>query len=218
MESFKHACPYCGQHIEYTAGYCGKQLQCPICGNTITFPAIPPRSGGGGLHINRPDEKPARKWAWNPQAIYLFLRDFKYWRTVAQCVVPFLIVGGLLAGAAYVKNKFSEPPATPSEPVVQADPDAWRKMTDLTRAEQAVRQQIRFIAQARAAMKQAEASRESTRRSYPGNSNPLAVRTADETAQRAENNYNRVRQHFEELLVEYEKLGGTHDFHRELPN
>ena len=41
------SCPFCGQHIEYTAGYCGKQMQCPICGQTVTFPALPPGGKSG---------------------------------------------------------------------------------------------------------------------------------------------------------------------------
>jgi hypothetical protein len=218
MESFKHSCPYCGQHIEYTASYCGKQIQCPICGNTITFPAIPPQSGGAGVRINRPEDKPARKWAWNLQAIFLFLRDFQHWKTVVQCVVPFLIVGALLAGAAYVKNKFADQPAAPPEPIVQANPDAWQKMTELTRAEQAVKDQITVLVRARASVKQAEEIRAATHRQYPGNSNPLMLRTADETAQKAQNNYNKARQHFENLLEQYRKLGGTHDYRGEAPN
>ena len=42
MESYKHSCPCCGQHMEYTAPYCGKKTLCPTCGHTITFPAMAP--------------------------------------------------------------------------------------------------------------------------------------------------------------------------------
>ncbi|MGA2174115.1 MAG: hypothetical protein ABSH38_03920 [Verrucomicrobiota bacterium] len=210
MESFKHSCPYCGQHVDYTAGYCGRQIQCPICGNTITFPALPPKGGAQALRVN---QKPARKWAWVPHGLFLFLRDFPHWKTVAQCVVPFLIVGALLAGAAYVKTKFIESPAPPEEPIVQADPGAWQKMTDLTRAEQAVRQQINVVEQARVWAATTERSRTLAHRQFPGNSNPFAVKSADETAQKAQSDYNKARERFSVLLREYQQLGGTKDYH-----
>ena len=54
METYKHSCPFCGQHIEYSAWYCGKQMVCPICGKTVTFPAIPPGRKGQPVRTKIP--------------------------------------------------------------------------------------------------------------------------------------------------------------------
>src|ERR1700678_1797356 len=99
MESFKHSCPFCGQHIEYTAGYCGKQMQCPICGHTVTFPALPPARSGQTLRVKSLERKPERKWSWKLPPALVFLLNFQHWNVVAQCAVPFVIIGALLAGA-----------------------------------------------------------------------------------------------------------------------
>jgi hypothetical protein len=219
MESFKHSCPFCGQHVEYTAGYCGRQMKCPICGNTITFPAIPPKTNAQGARAERPRQGAGRKWAWNPRSIFLFLRDFPHWKTAAQIVVPFLIVGGLLAGAGYVKKTFTDPPPdAPAETPVQTDPEAWRKMTDLTRADQAVQEQLKITLALRAVLKERETIRAATRRQYPGNSNPSAVSSADAAADKARNNYMTANQRFESLDREYQRLGGTVDYRRRLSN
>ena len=100
MESYKLSCPFCGQHIEYTVGYCGKQMQCPICSQTVTFPALPPGRSGPTLHVKSLERKPERKWSWKLPAALTFLLKFQHWNVVAQCAVPFLIIGVLLAGAA----------------------------------------------------------------------------------------------------------------------
>jgi endogenous inhibitor of DNA gyrase (YacG/DUF329 family) len=87
MESYKHSCPFCGQHIEYTAGYCGKQMQCPMCGQTVTFPALPPGRPGPALHVKSLERKPERKWNWKLPAALAFLRTFNigtWWRN-APC-------------------------------------------------------------------------------------------------------------------------------------
>jgi hypothetical protein len=147
--------------------------------------------------------------------MFLFLRDFQHWNTVWQCVVPFLIVGVLLGGAFYVKNKFTEQPAAaPSEPVVQADPDAWQKMTALSRAEQAVEQQIRIVAQASAISKQADDIRDRIHRTYPGTA--PEVKSADDRARQAQTFYSQARQRFDALNGEYQKLGGTHDYRSQI--
>src|ERR1700753_3777206 len=111
MESYKHSCPVCGQHVEYTAGYCGRQMQCPICGNTITFPVIPPTKGGTkAFYAEKP--KPKRQWAGNAGKMLGNIWDFPHWNTVLQILVPFFIIGALIATALWVKNKYSEEPAS----------------------------------------------------------------------------------------------------------
>jgi hypothetical protein len=225
MESFKHSCPYCGQHIEYTAGYCGKQMRCPICGNTITFPAVPPRQGGPSLHIKSAKEKSPRKWSWQPTGPLRILWQFQHWNIVAQCAVPFLIIAALLAGAAYVRNKFTEEPPKPTEPIVQADPQAWEKMTDLAKTEQAVQNQIRVITKVGTDIASLTRQRAELQRSYQGVADPEVRRTGDEQIRRAEEELQRLRrllnadrQRFDLLYSKYQSLGGNVDYRSQLPN
>src|ERR1700733_11455336 len=140
MESYKHSCPVCGQRDDDSPRYCGRQMQCPICGNTITFPAIPPAVGGKPAAVMQ--QKPPRKWLWDAKAIFLYLRDFPHWHTVWQILVPFLIIGALLGGAMFVKNKFADEPAPVAAPVVQAEQGGWDKMTELARADQKMQQYV----------------------------------------------------------------------------
>jgi hypothetical protein len=193
-------------------------MKCPICGNVITFPAIPPTTGGQGLRLDRPRTAISRKLAWNPRGLYLFLRDFPHWKTAAQIVIPFLIVGGLLMGAGYVKKTFTEQPAAaPVEASTQADPNAWRKMTDLTRADQAVQEQLRIAQALRAVLKRTENVRNAAHRQY-GSANPSMLKSADDAAARAQNNYTIAAERFDALNREYQKLGGTVDYRGQLLN
>jgi hypothetical protein len=153
MESYKHSCPVCGQHIEYTAGYCGKQMVCPICGKTVTFPAIPPGGKGPALRIKRPEAARAAKWSFDFFGIPAFLRRFEHWNLVLVCLVPFIIVGALLAGAAVVRKHLGNEPVAPLAPLLQADTNAWQKMTDLARADQLVQGQLGAVRRARDCLK-----------------------------------------------------------------
>lgn len=218
MESFKHSCPFCGQHIEYTVGYCGKQMKCPICANVITFPALPPATTAKGLRVDRPAAAAVRKWAWKPPGIYLFLRDFPHWKIVGQVVIPFVIVGGLLVGAAYVKKTFTDSPvaAPPEASVEAAAPDAWQKMTDLSRADQAMRDQLRVAMALRTTVKRAQTICNNSRAQY-GNASPFTAK-AQEMLQRAQNNYSIAFARLRSLNGEYQKLGGTADYLGQLSN
>jgi DNA-directed RNA polymerase subunit RPC12/RpoP len=42
MNGYKYACPSCGQHIEYTDGYAGQSMPCPMCRQPLVFPAVDP--------------------------------------------------------------------------------------------------------------------------------------------------------------------------------
>ncbi len=223
MESYKHSCATCGQHVEYTAGYCGRQMQCPICGNTITFPAIPP--GRGGKTVAAEPKKPARPWMWNPKAIYLYLRDFPHWNTVVQIAVPFLIIGVLLAGAAFVKNKFADEPAAAPAPIVQAQPGGWDKMTELARADQKMQQDVQSITQARMNLAGAQRVQETWQKRYDlsrgsdeGQTVLASLQSAQQSATLAQNRLNSLRQHFEIDLANYRRLGGNIDYHSQIPD
>ena len=223
MESYKHSCPVCGQHVEYTAGYCGRQMQCPICGNTITFPAIPPASGGKTVAVE--ERKPARKWSWNAKAIFVFLRDYPHWNTVVQILVPFLIIGALLGGAAFVKNKFADEPAPAPAPVVQAQSGGWDKMTELARADQKMQQYVQSINQTRATLAAAqraldiEQKRYSQARGYDEQQAVMGnVQSCQRSVTQAQNNLTYLRQRFDADLVNYSRLGGTIDYRSRVPN
>jgi len=223
MESYKHSCAFCGQHVEYTAGYCGRQMQCPICGNTITFPAIPSARGGKTVAVE--EQKPARKWLWNAKAIFPYLRDYPHWNTVVQISVPFLIIGALLAGAAFVKKQFADEPAAAPAPVVQAEPGGWDKMTGLARADQKMQQYVQSISHARMALAAAERVLDSEQKRYNlsrGYEEQQAVLSNVQSAQRsvaqAQNTLSYLRQHFDIDLANYQKLGGTIDYRSRVPN
>jgi hypothetical protein len=219
MESFKHSCPFCGQHIEYTAGYCGRQMTCPICGNVITFPAVPPNAGGLALKIRRAADKPAAKWAWDPRSMFVFLRQYPHWKTVALCLVPFVVVGGLLEGAAYVKKNYSDEQApVPVAEDVNTDTNAWGRMTTLAPVEQALDRQVKLVNEARAILERAEQNIAAVRQSLPGTTNPPAVRNAAAATQIAQKRYSAAMQDFEAVYRKYQQLGGAADYRSRLQN
>ncbi len=225
MESYKHSCPFCGQHIEYTAGYCGKQMVCPICGKTVTFPAVLPGGKGPSLHIHRPEAARAAKWSFDFFGILAPLRRFEHWNMVLVCLVPFIIVGALLAGAAVVRKQFNNAPAAPVAPLIQADPNAWQKMTDLARADQSVQEQLGAMRRAGAAVAMAERSRANLHAFYHGKTldqatynNVMRQRSAaDQAVANAQQALASARQRFETAFQKYQQLGGTTDYRRQLP-
>jgi hypothetical protein len=225
MESYKHSCPFCGQHIEYTAGYCGKQMVCPICGQTVTFPAIPPGGKGPSLHINRPEAAPAPKWSFDFHGILGFLRRFEHWNTVLVCLAPFIIVGALLAGAAVVRKQLGNAPAMPVAPSLQADPNAWQKMTDLARADQLAREKLDAVRKAGAAVAAAERYRASVHAFYHTKRAPdqatyeswmAQYKAADQAVAKAQKDLAAAHQCFDNAVQNYQKLGGTIDYRRQL--
>ena len=225
MESYKHSCPFCGQHIEYTAGYCGKQMVCPICGKTVTFPAVPPAGKGPSLRIKRPAPPRPAKWSFDFFGLLAPLRRFEYWNMVLVCLVPFIIVGALLAGAVVLRNQLGNPPAAPVAAPIQADPNAWQKMTDLARADVLVQKQLQAVRNASAALAVAEQKRATlhaywhvrTAANQAIYENVLAQYRADDQAvANAHKALDHARQSFENALRHYQQLGGTTDYRRQL--
>jgi hypothetical protein len=224
MDSYKHSCPFCGQHIEYTVGYCGKQMVCPICQKTVTFPAIPPRGKGQTLRIKRPSAE-SIKLSFDVKGIIAFIRQYEHWNIVWAGVVPFVIIAGLLIGAIELKKHLGDGPAIPTGPIVHAEANAWQKMTDLARADQVVQQQVAVVNQARAAATAAQQHRDSLYAYYQGkNLDPtsresinLQLRGEDQSAAYAQAALTRAKQSFETVFQRYQKLGGTIDYHQQLP-
>jgi hypothetical protein len=192
-------------------------MTCPICGNVVTFPAIPPKTTAKGLRLDRPAVRVARKWVWKPRGLLLYLRDFPHWKIIGGVLVPFLLVGGLLAGARYVKKTFIDlPTAPPVEAIAPVDPGTWQRSADADRAGYKVEEQLKITRALRAKMKQADESRNAVRRQY-GGSSPYAA-SAEEAFQRAQNNYNAAHDTFRSLNAEYQKLGGKVDYESQLSN
>jgi len=226
MESYKHSCSYCGQHIEYTDGYCGQQISCPICGKPVTFPAIPPGGKKGpALHLKRAEADTPAKWPIFLGRIMAALRRFEKWSVILACLAPFAIVAALLVGAKVVKKNFGDEPAAPAAPVLQADPNACQKMTDLARAEQSVQQQISVVERARAAATSAAKIRDARHAYYHGktldkvtyDSVMLQLHADEQAAANAQRFLDAARQIFETDFQKYQKLGGTVDYRRQLP-
>jgi len=50
---FKFSCPACGQHIQCSSAYSGKEINCPACRKQIWVPEISPGAGGVGVVAQR---------------------------------------------------------------------------------------------------------------------------------------------------------------------
>jgi uncharacterized membrane protein len=159
------------------------------------------------LRVKSVEEKPERTSSWKAPAALAFLRDFQHWNVVAQCAVPFLIIGVLVGAATFVKKKLGDASAPVSTPTVQADPDAWQKMTDLTKADIAVRDRMKELAAAHAYA----AMVQQTHRQM-AHDDTLQSRSAEEQMQRAQNALIEARKRFESAVSDYQRLGGTVDY------
>jgi hypothetical protein len=201
-------------------------MLCPICGKSVTFPAIPPGRRKLSLPSQRLAAERDRKWAFDVKSIFPVLGRFEHWNLVLVCLVPFVIVGALLAGAAVVRSHFGSDPAQPVEPaVVHADRNAWQKSVDLARAEQAVQEQVGIVIQAKANAVAADRNVAKLQALYQGKSmDQLAsynytqqMQANQQIAARAQRNLESARQCFENAFRTYQSLGGGVDYRRQLP-
>ncbi len=225
MDTYKHSCAFCGQHIEYTADYCGKQMVCPSCGKTVTFPAVPPGGKRQPLRLKRAVVQRSSKWSFNFGAILTALREFEHWNVALTAVVPFLIIVGLLVGAHLVRVNFGEGPSAPAPTRVVAAPGAWQKSVALARADQAVREVLAAVQQDHAAVAMAQARNATLHATYGKQSlDPLAAESvnrqyaaADQAVASAQAALSAARQAFQRALTNYQGLGGTIDYSQQLP-
>jgi hypothetical protein len=212
--------------MEYTAPYCGKKTLCPTCGHTITFPAIPPARGAaapatgpatGPAPRQKPGQKPAAKagpaGSGNSKGTGDNLRDFQHWNVVVQCAVPFLIVAVLLAGAVFVKKNFGSPAAPVPELVVQPEPGAWNRMTELTKADEAVRAEIQEVTVARSLL--ASAQRMQLRLQ---SGDAMQRKGAADQVEAKQRLLAAAQKRFQTAFANYQKLGGKVDYRAQLPN
>jgi hypothetical protein len=184
-----------------------------MCGQTVTFPAIPPGRTGPALQTKNTAAKAAQKRELKAPKALVYLRDFQHWNVVGQCAVPFVIIAVLLGGAVFVKNKLGAPSSSSGDgaPAVQADPEAWKRMTELTKAEQAVLAAARVLEQENVLLEHEQQSRKRL-----NNSDQLQQRSADQRVERAQNTVKIARQQFDAADAKYRQLGGTKDFRSQL--
>jgi hypothetical protein len=204
-------------------------MLCPICGKIVNFPAIPPSAGGTTLRVRRHEETCESRWSFDFFGFFGFLaplQRFKHWSAVMICLVPFTIVGALLVGASVVRKQLGDAPAPPVAPSAQVDTNAWQKMTDLARADQLVQQRLSAVRRASDAVSTAERKRAALHAYWHPRRAPDQVTYASVTAQyqaddqavaNAEQALASARSCFSTAFSQYEKLGGTIDYSRQLP-
>ena len=198
---------------------------CPICGKTVTFPAVPPRKKGESPPVKAPPPSWLSKLVPKLKEILPVALEFKHWNIVLSCLVPFAIITALLIGAAVIRKHFGEEPAAPSAPVAHADAGAWEKLTEQARAEQVVQQQIAAVTRTHAALVSAQRMRDLRHTYYQGKPlDPVSAETVgrqyqadDQALASAQKVYDAARQSFESAWQNYQRLGGTVDYRGQLP-
>ena len=216
MNHYKYACPYCGQHIEYTDGYAGRQMPCPMCHHPILFPAVPAGMRKSSLRLVGQVDKPAAKTGFSFASFFQALRKFEHWRIVGTCLVPFVLVSGALVAASVLRQRQPAPETAPTE--VTVNPQALRQLTELTRADMAVQEQVKLVNNAFGVCQAANQKLAAMQKQHPSSPGAaLGVREADEASNRARQALADARKGFETIFANYQKLGGTVDYRRQLP-
>jgi DNA-directed RNA polymerase subunit RPC12/RpoP len=198
MNHYKHACPNCGQHIDYTDGYAGREMPCPMCGHPLLFPAVPAAKLTTSLRLQRDIPKPERKTSFNFLGPLIILREFKHWKIVGICLLPFVLVAGGLLAASHFRGAEQAAAAVPDAVVV--DPQALHQLTDLTRADMLVQAKVAAVNKAFEACAAAKRNHASA-----------AVIQRDDATLLA------ARKSFEPAFANYQKLGGVVDYRQQLP-
>jgi len=223
MSNLKHSCPGCGQHIEYSLEHCGRQFACPNCHSIITFPPVPTSK----LRLQGAVDPSAKKKSWLDFAWLKPIIAFEHWRMVGLCLVPFLIIVGLLIGANALRK--SDPPDDPPKiPRAVEQPvaaDEWNKMTELGQVDQAVQFRLRSTAVAKAGLLEAERARDALHHTYKGAQlDSLSYQTvtrqyaeADRLISARQHQYEVARQSFEAAFQKYQEMGGKVDYRSQLP-
>jgi hypothetical protein len=201
-------------------------MVCPICGKSVTFPAIPPGAKKVSLPSQRVAAARVRQWPFDVKKIFPFLARFDYWNVVLVCLVPFIIVAALLVGAGIVRKHFGSDAIQPAAPaVVHADPREWQKMSARSLAEQKVQEQIAAVTQAKAAAANAERNLARLQAAYQGkrldqlgiyNMN-REMQAGQQAVANAQKCLETARQSFDNAFRAYQDLGGQIDYRRQLP-
>jgi hypothetical protein len=221
MDKYKHACPKCGQRIEYTIDYCGQQIGCPICHTPIVFPEAPAPTATQKLRLQR-DINPQKSKSNRFVAILKAVRDFPHWRMVVTCLVPFFLIGGLLLGASYLR-KTSSPESTeiPKAVTVTVGSDGWKKMTDLGQVEQVVQYHLQTVTALTRTLAQEQAQAAALHDHYhgmtlDGGTYAMVMKQRDDLQKRItlhQQQMNAEDAAFRESFELYKKLGGQVDYY-----
>ena len=215
MSPHKYACPYCGQHMEYTDEYFGRRIPCPKCQHTIALPALPSGKMTSSLRLVRPADPSSAKFQFNFASIVLFLREFKHWKIVGLCLLPFVLVAGALVAASGTSHP--DPAPVPAPAPMAAAPQSLEKLTELTRADQLVRDRLDAVNRAFTASQTAEKNQAALRKQHRGSAEPGSTQTVDQAVQRAHRDCVNARKSFDDAYAQYQKLGGAIDYRRQLP-
>jgi hypothetical protein len=216
MSQHKYACPYCGQHIEYGDAHCGMKVPCPKCQHPIVLPALLGGKMTSSLRLARAGAGPAAKFHFTFAGMLLALREFKHWKIVGICLVPFVLVAGALV-AASVSSRHPVAPLTAPVGEEVVEPHALETLTDLTRADELVRNQLAAVNRAFAAWQAAQKKQAEMHNPQRGSANPAALPAADGAASRAQQKLTDARKEFDKVFAQYQKLGGAIDYRRQLP-
>lgn len=215
MIPHKYACPYCGQHMEYTDEYIGRRIPCPKCQHTIALPALPSGKMTTSLRLMRPAAQSPAKFQFNFASIVLFLREFKHWKIVGLGLLPFVLVAGALVAAS--RTGHPDPAPVPAPAPMAAKPQSLDKLTELTRADQLVRDRLDAVLRASTASQTAEKNQAAFRKQHRGSAESGNSQAVDQAVQRARQECAIARKNFDAAFVQYQKLGGAIDYRQQLP-
>jgi hypothetical protein len=222
-EKLKHTCPACGQPIEYTIDDSGQQIDCPSCQKPVLLPAAIGAAAARKTQLQKNQIRRESPNAKKPVPGFASTRkviEFQYWKVVGICLVPFLIIGGLLYGAAYLRkasaNDTVEIPKAITTPVAG---DGWKKMTEMAQVEGAIKSQIQQTRE----LKQILQVENAQMQQYQNNSAnaSLMQQQKEDLSKKMEaqqNQVNALHTAFYQTMDLYRKMGGTIDYNSQFPN
>jgi hypothetical protein len=167
------------------------------------------------LHLVGAGAKTPPRFQFSLAGIVLFLREFKHWKIVGVCLIPFVLVAGALVAASMAGRH--DAPAAPAPAEVTVDPNALDKLTDLTSADQLVQERLAAVNRAYLASQAAEKNKTALHNSRRGAASPAALQAAEQAVKRARQACANARKDFATAFARYKKLGGAIDYERQLP-
>jgi hypothetical protein len=200
--------------MEFTDEYFGRRISCPKCQHSIVLPALPKGKMTSSLRLVRPAAPSPAKFQFSFASIALFLREFKHWKIVGLCLLPFILVAGALVAAS---RTGPDPTPAPAPAPVAVKPQSLDKLTELTRADQLVRDRLDAVNRACTASQTAEKNQAALHSQHRGPGGPGTSQAVDQAVQRAHQDCANARKSFDTAFAQYQKLGGTIDYRRQLP-
>jgi len=181
------------------------------------LPAVLGGKRTSSLRLVRTGPGPAAKFQFSFAGIALFLREFKHWKTVGICMIPFVLVAGALVAASVSARRQAASAPAPVPATVIVDPQALDKLTDLTRADQLVQQRLAAVNRASTACQKASQTVTALHNQRRGAASPAALKGADQAVSRANQALANARKDFDAAFAQYQKLGGAVDYRQQLP-